>query len=182
MHFGDDRHGRVIARATDALTDMVDSLKDCSLYFGLAGVAVALRALGHGAAADRALGRIWERFDGERWNDMFELFVGNAGIGLGALHAGEVDLAVTAVTPYLTTADPTPWGVNWAVRPLPPRSHHIAHGTLGIVYALAAVGDAAGQDDLVDMALAGAAEWSDATRRVRTASSSRTPTRRTDPN
>jgi hypothetical protein len=112
VHFGDDRHGRVIARATDALTDMVDSLKDCSLYFGLAGVAVALRALGRGAAADRALGRIWERFDGERWNDMFELFVGNAGIGLGALHAGEVDLAVTAVTPYLTTADPTPWGVN----------------------------------------------------------------------
>ncbi len=89
---------------------------------------------------------------------MFELFVGNAGIGLGALHAGEVDSAVTAVTPYLTTADPTPWGVNWAERPSPPRSHHIAHGTLGIVYALAAVGDAAGQDDLADMALAGAAD------------------------
>jgi lanthionine synthetase-like protein len=48
--------------------------------------------------------------------------------------------------------------VNWAVRPSPPRSHHLAHGTLGIVYALASVGDAAGRADLIDLALAGAAD------------------------
>jgi hypothetical protein len=63
-----------------------------------------------------------------------------------------------AVTPYLTTADRTPCGVNWAVRPSPARSHHIAHGTLGIVYALASVGDAAGRQDMIEMALAGAAD------------------------
>jgi hypothetical protein len=34
--------------------------------------------------------------------------MGNAGIGLGALHAGDLELAVTAVPPYLTTADRTP--------------------------------------------------------------------------
>ncbi|HET7018237.1 MAG TPA: lanthionine synthetase LanC family protein [Streptosporangiaceae bacterium] len=62
------------------------------------------------------------------------------------------------MTPYLTTADRTCGGVHWAVRPSPPRSHHIAHGTLGIVYALASVGDAAGREDLVDLALAGAAD------------------------
>ena len=84
--------------------------------------------------------------------------MGNAGIGLGALQAGDLDLAVTAVTPYLTTADRTACGVNWAVRPSPARSHHLAHGTLGIVYALAAVGDAAGREDMVEMALAGAAD------------------------
>jgi hypothetical protein len=89
---------------------------------------------------------------------MFELLAGNAGIGLAALQAGDLDLAVAAVTPYLRTADRTPFGVNWAVRPSPPRSHHIAHGTLGIVYALAAVGEAADRPDMIDLALAGAAD------------------------
>jgi hypothetical protein len=140
QHFGDDRYRRAVEAGADALSAQVDDLDRCSLYFGLAGAAVALRALGRDAAADRALGRVRDRFDGQRWNEMFELFMGNAGIGLGALHAGDLDLAVTAVAPYLTTADPTAWGVNWAVRPSPARSHHIAHGTLGIVYALASVG------------------------------------------
>lgn len=89
---------------------------------------------------------------------MFELLVGNAGIGLGALWAGDVDLAVMAVRPYLAAANSTAHGVNWPVRPSPPRSHHIAHGTLGIVYALAAVGQAAAREDLTELALAGAAD------------------------
>jgi hypothetical protein len=158
QHFGDDRYRRAVARSTDALRAQVDILEGCSLYFGLVGVAVALRTLGQHADADRALNRVRCQFDGLRWNEMFELLMGNAGIGLGALHAGDLDLAVTAVTPYLTTADRTRCGVNWAVRPSPARSHHIAHGTLGIVYALAAVGDAAGRQDMIEMALAGAAD------------------------
>jgi Lanthionine synthetase C-like protein len=158
QYFGDDRYGQAVARGADELSAQVDSLENCSLYFGLAGVAVALRALGRAEAADRALARVRDRFDGQRWNEMFELFMGNAGIGLGALQAGDLDLAVAAVTPYLTAADRTPGGVNWPVRPSPARSHHIAHGTLGIVYALAAVGHAAGRQDVVDVALAGAAD------------------------
>jgi hypothetical protein len=158
QHFGDDRYGETAGRGADALSAQVDGLEGSSLYFGLAGVAVALRALGRDTAADRALSRIRYRFGGQRWNEMFELFMGNAGIGLGALHAGDLDLAVTAVTPYLTTADRTPCGVNWAVRPSPARSHHIAHGTLGIVYALASIGDAVGREDMIEMALAGAAD------------------------
>lgn len=155
-HFGDERYRRAVADGGDALAGSVDGLEDCSLYFGLAGVAVALRSLGRDEAADRALSRVRDSFDGERWNQMLELFMGNAGIGLGALVAGDVDLAVTAVTPYLSWADRTGHGVNWPVRPSPARSHHMAHGTLGIVYALAAVGHAAGRGDLVDLALAGA--------------------------
>lgn len=151
--FGDERCGRAAAAGGDALAAKVESLEDCSLYFGLAGVAGALRSLGRDEAADRALSRIRDRFDGERWNEMFELLVGNAGIGLGALWAGDVDLAVMAVTPYLATADRTAHGVNWPVRPSPPRSHHIAHGTLGIAYALAAVGQAAAREDLIELAL-----------------------------
>lgn len=157
-HFGDDRYGEAVARGADELSRQVDTLEDCSLYFGLAGVAVTLRAVGRNGAADRALQRVRSRFDGRRWNTMFELFVGNAGIGLGALHAGDLDLAVLAVTPYLTAADRTRGGVNWAVRPSPARSHHIAHGTLGIVYALASIGAAAGREDMIDLALAGAAD------------------------
>lgn len=158
QHFGDERYRQAVARGADALSARIDGLEDCSLYFGLAGVAVVLRALGRDAAADRALNRVRRRLDGQRWNEMSELLMGNAGIGLGALHAGDLDLAVTAVAPYLTTADRTPRGVNWAVRPSPARSHHIAHGTLGIVYALASVGEAVGRPDMIEMALAGAAD------------------------
>lgn len=158
FHFGDERYGRAVAAGRDALTAWVDRLEDCSLYFGLAGVAFALRALDRPTEANLALSRIRDRFDGQRWGEMFELFAGNAGIGLAALRAGDVDLAVTAVTPYLAMADRTNYGVNWPVRPSPARSHHMAHGTLGIVYALAAVGQAAGRDDLIALALAGAAD------------------------
>jgi hypothetical protein len=157
-HFDDDRYGEAVERGADALTEHVDVEESASLYFGLAGLAFALRALGRDDAADRALSRVRAGFDGERWNDMFELLVGNAGIALGALHAGDVDLAVSAVTPYLATADRTAHGVNWAVRPSPARSHHVAHGTLGIVLALTQVGVAAGRADLVEVALAGAGD------------------------
>jgi hypothetical protein len=164
-HFGDDRYGDAALRGAAAIAAAADHEEDCSLYFGLAGIAVALHAVhvqlgdsAAGAAARRALDQVRSRFDGQRWGVMFELLGGNAGIALGALHAGDPELAVLAAEPYLRTADRTPGGVNWAVRPGPARSHHIAHGTLGIAYALAAVGTAAGRRDLVDLALQGAAD------------------------
>ena len=163
--FRNDRYGDAALSGAASLTAAIDEQRDCSLYFGLTGTAVALRAVHRllgddaaGRAADRALSLVRSRFDGQRWGDMFELLFGNAGVALGALHAGDLELAVLAVRPYLDTADRTPGGVNWAVRPSPARSHHIAHGTLGIVYALAAVGAAAGRDDLIELALAGAAD------------------------
>jgi len=73
QHFGDDRYAQAVARSADALSAVVDGLEGSSLYFGLAGVAVALRALGRDAAADRGLKRVRDRFDGQRWNQMFEL-------------------------------------------------------------------------------------------------------------
>lgn len=155
---GDERYDRAVADGLRKLSAAVEDLQDSSLYFGLAGLAFTLGALGRPDDASRALGHVRSRFDGQRWGPMFELFSGNAGVGLAALHAGDLELAVMAVEPYLTAADRTAHGVNWPVRPTPPRSHHIAHGTLGIVYALAAIGDAAGRDDLVELALAGAAD------------------------
>lgn len=164
-HFGDDGYGDAALRGAKALAAAVDDMEDSSLYFGLAGAAVTLRTVARllgdasaDAAADRALRLVRSRFDGERWNPMFELLFGNAGIALGALSAGDPELAERAVLPYLHHADRTPGGVNWAVRPSPARSHHIAHGTLGIVSALAAVARVTGRPELLEVALAGAAD------------------------
>src|ERR1700685_1991484 len=95
------------------------------------------------ASAMTALEIVSARFDGERWSDQFELLGGNAGIALGALYVGDLELAITAVTPYLLDANATTSGVNWETRiGTTARLHHISHGTLGIVEALAAVGAA----------------------------------------
>jgi Lanthionine synthetase C-like protein len=165
-NFADDRYADAATRGARALASMVDEIENCSLYFGLTGIAVALHAVGDrldddasGAAAGRALQLVRSRFDGERWGDQFELLGGNAGIALGALSAGDADLAQQAVEPYLRTAERTDGGVQWEVRAaMPARFHHISHGTLGIVGALAGVGAATGRTELVDVALAGAAD------------------------
>lgn len=166
-HLGDERFAAAAVRGTRAIAAATDrGWELSSLYFGLAGMAFALRAaaemLGERAAhlaAVRGLDVVRARFDGQRWADQFELMGGNAGIALAAAAAGDLDLAILAVTPYLAAAEPTPGGVHWEVRAgLPARFHHISHGTLGVVYALAAVGHAAGRLDLVELALAGAAD------------------------
>ncbi len=165
-HFGEDRYADAARRGGRVIAAAVPEWDHCSLYFGLTGMAVALGAvdslLGDPAAhtaAVHALQRVRSRFDGDRWSDQFELLGGNAGIALGALTAGDVELAVLAVTPYARTWKPTPGGVQWEVRAgTPARFHHISHGTLGIVASLAAVGRAAGRSELIELALAGAAD------------------------
>ncbi|MGW1744213.1 lanthionine synthetase LanC family protein [Streptomyces sp. NPDC002092] len=165
-HFGDDSYGEAALRAARSLAAAVTDVDDDSLYFGRTGIALALRAvhdeLGDStaeAAADRALHLVRSRFDGTRWGKLFELMGGNAGIGLGAAELGDAELAVLALEPYLRTAEKTPAGVQWAHRPdVPSRLHHISHGTLGIVAALARVGRAADRADFVEAALAGAAD------------------------
>jgi hypothetical protein len=167
-HFGDDSYADAALRAARGLAESVESVADDSLYFGRTGMALVLRAvhddLGDSAAGDaagRALELVRARFDGARWSEWFELMGGNAGIGLGALIAGVEDLAVRAVEPYARTAEETTVGVHWAWVDRPDavaRMHHISHGTLGVVYGLAAVGHATGRTDLVDLALAGAAD------------------------
>ncbi|MFF4500956.1 lanthionine synthetase LanC family protein [Streptomyces sp. NPDC001401] len=165
-HFGDDSYGDTAVRAARSLVTAVDDIDDDSLYFGRTGIALVLRAvhdeLGDsqaGAAADRALRIVRSRFDGTRWGELFELMGGNAGIGLGASVLGDAELAVLALEPYLRTAEKTAAGVQWAHRPdRESRLHHISHGTLGIVSALARVGRATGRADFVEAALAGAAD------------------------
>ncbi len=166
-HDGDDRWATAASAGARTLERLVDHyLHDHSLYFGAMGVAVALGAVGDQladaafrSAAYRILGRVRSDFDGERWGDGFELLAGNAGIALGALRLGEVDLAELAVTPYLTTSKPTEHGLTWENRRgQPARRHHIPHGTLGVVFALAATAPATGRSDLMQFALAGVAD------------------------
>ncbi|MFJ6657367.1 lanthionine synthetase LanC family protein [Streptomyces sp. NPDC091377] len=165
-HFGDDSYADAALRAARSLVNAVDGAEDDSLYFGRTGMAVVLRTVhdelgdtAAGTAADRALKTVRSRFDGTRWGVLFELMGGNAGIGLGALLVGDAELAVSAVEPYLRTAEPTPAGVQWAHRPdIDSRLHHLSHGTLGIVLALARIGAATGRTDLVELALSGAAD------------------------
>jgi hypothetical protein len=165
-HFGDDRYADTARRAARSVAAAVDDWENDSLYLGLTGMALVLRAVHEAcdapaadAAANRALQRVRSRFGGTRWSDKFDLLGGNAGIGLGALAAGDAELAVLAVEPYLRTAEETPAGVHWEIRTgTVPRLHHISHGTLGIVHALAAVGGATGRADLVELARAGAAD------------------------
>ncbi len=165
-HLHDDRYGDAAVRAARSIAAAVGDWDHDSLYIGLTGMAFALRAVHEtlgdtaaGAAADLALDRVRSRFDGTRWHVQFDLIGGNAGIALGALAAGDTELAVLAVTPYLRTAEWTPNGVHWETRAgRAARLHHISHGTLGVVHALAAVGRAAGRPDLIDLALAAAGD------------------------
>ena len=150
QHFGEDRYAQAAARGARTLAAAVaQEWPLSSLYFGLAGLAFALREVGDmlgdrqaAQAAVSALDLVRSRFDGQRWADQFELLGGNAGIALGAAaRAGDLDLAVLAVTPHLATAEPTS-GMRVPHRevrrrspgPVPTTS---SHGTLGIVYALA---------------------------------------------
>ncbi|MEU6292657.1 lanthionine synthetase LanC family protein [Streptomyces sp. NPDC046988] len=166
-HFGDDAYADTALRAARSLARSVDDIEDDSLYFGRTGVALVLRTVreqlgdeASGTAADRALELVRTRFDGTRWGALFELMGGNAGIGLGALLAGDADLAVLAMEPYLRTAEPTPDGVQWAHRPdTEARLHHVSHGSLGIALALARVGADTGRADLTELALAGAGDF-----------------------
>ena len=177
-HFGDGRWGELALRGTRWLAGAVDTLDTArypALYFGTAGTAFALheaaqRLGSDGADGDggrdragggeaRAGGRprgVRRRALGRRF---YELMFGNAGIGLAALRLGDAELAEAAVTPYLRTAEPTPFGQTWEQRRgQPARRHHISHGTLGIAYALAVIGTAVGRRDLIDAAMAGVAD------------------------
>jgi lantibiotic modifying enzyme len=158
---GVDRYAQLAARGARWLAQQLDD-EETGLYLGLTGTAFALfaveRALGDteaGKASRRALGIVRSRFDGHRWNAFTELLYGHAGIALGALAAGDLDLAVLASDALASLAEPTDAGVQWTVwEGLGSRVHNMAHGTVGIAFALEAVGSAAGRPDLVELALA----------------------------
>lgn len=165
-HFADDRYADAALLGARDVAARVAQPDHASMYFGLAGMAFALWSVGEAlrdnalvAAAGRATDRLRSEFDGDAWGEMYELLAGNAGIALCALAIGDVELAQLAVDRYPRAAEPTPHGVTWQHRKdIAARLHHISHGTLGIAFSLAAVGRATGRTELIDLALAGAAD------------------------
>jgi lantibiotic modifying enzyme len=162
-HFGDERWAELAALGARGLAADVDGWEHRSLYWGTTGIAFALHSVARqlddrdaGRKAEQAMAQVGATFDGERWGPQFDLLGGNAGVALGALALGDVDLAQLAVAPYLRTWEATAHGVTWENRRgIVPRRHHMAHGTLGIAYALAATGHATGRVDLLDLARSG---------------------------
>jgi len=76
-HFGEDEYADAAVRGARAIAAAVDDdWTLSSLHFGVTGMAFALRAV-HDVlgdryaddAATRALGKVHERFDGQRWGD-----------------------------------------------------------------------------------------------------------------
>jgi lantibiotic modifying enzyme len=162
-HFGDERLAAAATKGALAVAAAIESTRDSSLYFGLMGMAFALRATGEAlgtrefdSAVETAVQLVRSRCQDRRWGDFYELLGGNAGIALGALALGEPELALLAVEHYRHTAEPTAGGVTWQTGAMfESRLHHISHGTLGIALALAATGSATAEPALNDLALAG---------------------------
>lgn len=166
-HFGEDHYLETALRAARGLAATEDD-ENPTLFFGYTGIALVLRHIGErygeetcAKAAERALDRLRDRFDGRRWTELFDLMSGNAGYALAALAFGDTDLAARALQPYVDEARTTDHGVNWLCREDDGYvMHHISHGTLGIVHALAQVGDALGRADFVELAVKGASDVS----------------------
>ncbi|HEY1176201.1 MAG TPA: lanthionine synthetase LanC family protein [Phytomonospora sp.] len=163
-HFGDDRYADAALRGLREVEAGLPDMYNDTFYIGRAGAAIVLHEAGRvlnddraAAAAKHALALMRANFDGVRWGEGFELMLGNAGIGLAGLACGDLDFALLAAEPYVSTTEPTGHGHVWETFAGTERMlHKFGHGTLGIVYALAAIGDATGRADLVELATAGA--------------------------
>jgi hypothetical protein len=141
-----------------------------SLYFGLAGDAVALRLLAPGAET-AVLGRLadlvtpagWpteERVDPVLDGPITDVVLGTAGVVLTAVWTGGEHWAAVATAgcdALLGAADRTPAGLDWGSVPhAASRGPNFSHGTAGIAAALAVAGTALGRPDYVEAAVRGA--------------------------
>jgi hypothetical protein len=141
-----------------------------SLYFGLAGDAVALRLLAPGAEtavlarlADLVTPAGWpteERVDPVLDGPLTDVVLGTVGVVLTAVWTGgEQSGAVTTAgcDALLRAADRTPAGLDWGSVPhAASRGPNFSHGTAGIAAALAVAGTALGRPDYVEAAVQGA--------------------------
>ena len=154
----------------ERLVSQGTSRTEPSLYFGLAGDAVALRLLAPGAEravlarlADLATPAGWptaERPDPGYDGPLADVVLGSAGVVMTALWAGGERSAAVATAGcefLLRAADRTPAGLDWGVVPHAPSSGpNFSHGTAGIGAALAVAGAALDRPDYVDAAVEGA--------------------------
>ena len=134
------------------------------LFVGAAGIGFALSELG--ADAGPAVRVLRETAvphgDGVHWGGLTDVIEGAAGIALFLIERGgeeATDLAHAACRWLVTQAQPADPGLQWSMgEPLSewPFMPNFSHGTAGVAYALATVGQTLGDDELVETALRGA--------------------------
>lgn len=164
------------ARAgADWLITRIDAERDAGLYTGLAGLGFALtetwkatREPRYRAAASRVVDRLKAMAtpvgDGVAWSASSDIISGGAGIGLYLLSAARDlgrldvrDLAAAAGRRLLALQIPVEGGAKWAPGVGGARLYpNFSHGTAGVGYFLAALGQATGHPPFLDAAQGGA--------------------------
>jgi hypothetical protein len=147
---------------------------DPSLYFGLAGDALALRLLGGPDDVMVPMGRLAELATPTGWVTplgpasepvpITDVVLGSAGIAMAAIWAGgrrSDDVVSAGAQAMLDAADERPTGLDWPMQVGVPRSErarmpNYSHGTAGVAAALAIAGEHLGRTDVVDAAVRGA--------------------------
>lgn len=102
--------------------------------------------------------------DGVEWGATVDIISGNAGTGLTLLWLHErlrddalLDLAVRAARRVATLGVPEQGGLKWAMNPtFARRMPNFSHGTAGVAYFLATVGERINNAHLLDVAARGA--------------------------
>ncbi len=176
-HATGDPNDLAAARAgADWLASRIESERDAGLYTGLSGLGFALtqtwKATGDARyrdAANRVVDRIAAAArtvgDGVEWSPVSDIISGTAGIGLYLLSAARdlarpdaQALAVRAGRRLLAQTIAAEDGVKWAMVPDKPARLYpnFSHGTAGVAYFLATLGQATGDRAFTTAALAGA--------------------------
>jgi lantibiotic modifying enzyme len=170
---GDSGHGRA-ARDAERFTARTSHKDRFGLYSGLAGAALAvddvatvlddasLRIEAYAMLAELAAaaqpagaGVEWPAWPDGRgpWRDLFH---GSAGIALALARLGRIDEAVAAGRRLTELSIPADSGRWWRSRPDDLRpAPNIAHGTVGIAYALASLASITGDAGMRAAAVAG---------------------------
>jgi len=146
------------------------------LYSGLAGTGFTLteawkvtKDATFRDAANRAVDRLKEMAkpvgDGVEWSLVSDIISGTSGIGLYLLHAARElnrpdakELAEAAGRRLIAQQMAAEGGVKWAMQPATPTRLYpnFSHGTAGVAYFLATLGQETGKRAFTDAALAGA--------------------------
>ena len=141
--------------------------REPALFSGLAGDAVALRALAPGServAVERLVAIAtpdgWTTTLFSSGGAISDLLLGNAGVVLTGLWAGGdlgARIAAIGCAALVRSAQPADTGVYWQMHPeVPELMPNFSHGNAGIATALALAGAAQHRQEWVDVAVAGA--------------------------
>jgi lantibiotic modifying enzyme len=164
-------------RGAQSLAAAIEHEQSAGLYTGLGGSGFVLTEVWKATkdpvfrdAANRALDRVKAMAkpvgDGVEWSPVSDIISGTAGIGLYLLYAArELDrpdakaLAEAAGRRLMSQQIEAPGGVKWAMEPGNPKRLYpnFSHGTAGVAYFLATLGQATNNREFTQAALAGAA-------------------------